>query len=177
MVENYFSICSFTCFHWPWRSARSESISSSWVISEHASCLVHAHPFLDSPVCVEDVKALMPQHITFPSYSTQAFSMSIVFHTCYLIPQAEQVVHLPFSVVDEDVPHRHFSVLSSELGETKVNSLHQSFGEPTDRSKQTNTIPWEQDPFSSFWNQLPTPGTWSAVFKTANILERRVEQR
>lgn len=43
---------------------------------------------------------------------------------------------------------------SSELGERRASALCQTFREFPDRSKQTNTVPWEQNLFSSLLSQV-----------------------
>ena len=78
----------------------------------------------------------MHQNVTLSSFSIQTLSMSIVFYNCYFIPQAEQV-HLPFICVsDEHAEGTSLHFDSSELGEMKFRSLHQSSREPTDRLKR-----------------------------------------
>lgn len=51
-----------------------------------------------------------------------------------------------------------------ELGDTKANPLLQSFREPPNRPKHTNTSPWEQGPLCCLQIKEPTLGSLAAVF-------------
>lgn len=85
--------------------SQKESICSSQALPGHTHHPVHAHGFLDPPVYAETLKSWCPQNITFSSFSTQAFIMSIVFQNCYFILRAEQVVPLPFTCVLMNILH------------------------------------------------------------------------
>lgn len=122
---NNFALALTSCSHRAWSSARSESLGSSQVFSEHASRLGH---FLWSafPRICEGFKAL-PLHVSPSQTHYSQVSSSVVCINCYILVQVAMANIFAFKCFQQTPPGKLPQCCSSSEAKKTYQALEMIF--------------------------------------------------
>ena len=139
-------------------STRGESLWSSHVSSDHTYCPGHMCGFLGTLVHMGTFQNPYSSKISLPTFSPSLsmcllFAPTVIF-ACSFISQCFGGLSSGIAPLLQE---------NSKVSETKGGSFCQSFVGNPRQSKQTNTVPWEQNLLCSFQNQVPPPEMWAVL--------------